>query len=119
MVTVRSVERAHTLTVTGIVSTGGREETPSSRRSRLRRNLAGPSQQLSPPAGECSDQAGGRVLPERDPSKMTPADYDRWYCSPYISSISHQMQQELPGIEVRAIRQVPREKVESSRGWAA
>jgi putative ABC transport system permease protein len=37
---------------------------------------------------------------------MTPAEYDRWYCSPYISSISHQMQQELPGVEVRAIRQV-------------
>ena len=37
---------------------------------------------------------------------MTPVEYDRWYCSPYISSISHQMQQELPGVEVRAIRQV-------------
>src|ERR1019366_6117308 len=43
---------------------------------------------------------------ERDPATMTPAEYDRWYCSPYISSISHQMQQELPGTEVRAIRQV-------------
>jgi putative ABC transport system permease protein len=43
---------------------------------------------------------------ERDPSSMTPVEYDRWYCSPYISSISRQMQEELPGIEVRAIRQV-------------
>ena len=43
---------------------------------------------------------------ERDPATMTPVEYDRWYCSPYISSISHQMQQELPGVEVRAIRQV-------------
>jgi putative ABC transport system permease protein len=37
---------------------------------------------------------------------MTPVEYDRWYCSPYISSISLQMRQELPGVEVRAIRQV-------------
>jgi putative ABC transport system permease protein len=37
---------------------------------------------------------------------MTPVEYDRWYCSPYISSISHQIQQQLPGVEVRAIRQV-------------
>jgi putative ABC transport system permease protein len=37
---------------------------------------------------------------------MTPAEYDRWYCSPYISSISHQMRQELAGVEVRPIRQV-------------
>src|SRR5258708_30871577 len=37
---------------------------------------------------------------------MAPVASDRWYCSPYISSISHQMQQQLPGVEVRAIRQV-------------
>jgi putative ABC transport system permease protein len=37
---------------------------------------------------------------------MTPVEYDRWYCSPYISSISHQIQQQFPGVEVRAIRQV-------------
>jgi putative ABC transport system permease protein len=42
----------------------------------------------------------------RDPHTMTAAEYDRWFCSPYISSISHQMQDELPGVDVRAIRQV-------------
>jgi putative ABC transport system permease protein len=104
-VNVRSGERAHTLTVTGIISTGGREDnaivTPlqvaqdlAGRPGRYRRLLVSA---LTKPADAFS---------ERDPSTMTPADYDRWYCSPYISSISHQMQQELPGIEVRAIRQV-------------
>jgi putative ABC transport system permease protein len=43
---------------------------------------------------------------QRDPAQMTPADYDRWYCSPYISSISKQMHEELPGVDVRPIRQV-------------
>jgi putative ABC transport system permease protein len=42
----------------------------------------------------------------RDPHDMTPVEFDRWYCSPYISSISRQMQEQLPGVEVRAIRQV-------------
>ena len=37
---------------------------------------------------------------------MTPADYDRWYCSPYISSISRQMQEQFPAVEVRPIRQI-------------
>jgi putative ABC transport system permease protein len=104
-VTVRSGERAHTLTVTGIVSTGGREDNAilaplqvaqdlAARPGRYRRLLVSA---LTKPADAFS---------QRDPNKMTPAEYDRWYCSPYISSISHQMQQELPGIEVRAIRQV-------------
>jgi len=104
-VTVHAGDRAHTLSVTGIVSTGGREDNAilaplrvaqdlAARPGRYRRLLVSA---LTKPADAFS---------QRDPSKMTPAEYDRWYCSPYISSISHQMQQELPGIEVRAIRQV-------------
>jgi putative ABC transport system permease protein len=43
---------------------------------------------------------------ERDPLKMTPTEYDKWYCSPYISSISLQIRQVLPGVDVRTIRRV-------------
>ena len=104
-ITARSGERAHTLTVTGIVSTGGREDNAILAPLQVAQDLAGRPDRyrrllvsaLTKPADAFS---------ERDISKMTPAEYDRWYCSPYISSISHQMQQELPGIEVRAIRQI-------------
>jgi putative ABC transport system permease protein len=103
--TVRSGERAHTLTVTGIASTGGREDNAILAPLQVAQDLAGRPDRyrrllvsaLTKPADAFS---------QRDPATMTPAEYDRWYCSPYISSISHQMQQELPGIEVRAIRQV-------------
>ena len=37
---------------------------------------------------------------------MTPAEYDRWYCSPYISSILHQIGEALPGTSSKAVRQV-------------
>jgi putative ABC transport system permease protein len=37
---------------------------------------------------------------------MTGAEYDRWYCSPYISSIGRQIQQVLPGAEARPIRRI-------------
>src|SRR5882757_866222 len=105
MLSVRSGERAHTLAITGIVSTGGREDNAILAPLEVAQDLAGRPNRyrrllvsaLTKPADAFS---------ERDPSKMTPAEYDRWYCSPYIASISHQMQQELPGIEVRAIRQV-------------
>ncbi len=46
------------------------------------------------------------VLAERDPRTLSPTEYDRWFCSPYISSISYQMEQVLPGTEVRTIRRV-------------
>src|SRR3984885_13660231 len=43
---------------------------------------------------------------QRDPSRMSPVEYDRWYCSPYISSIGRQIQEVLPGTEGRPIRRV-------------
>ena len=43
---------------------------------------------------------------KRDRRTFTPAEYDRWFCTPYISSIAFQIQQELPGTDVRVIRRV-------------
>ncbi len=96
---------SHRLSITGIVSTGGREDNAIIAPLEVAQSLAGrPGQYrrllvsaLTKPADSFS---------ERDPTTMTPAEYDRWYCSPYISSISHQIQQQLRGVEVRAIRQV-------------
>src|SRR5882724_6104784 len=42
----------------------------------------------------------------KDPKTMTPAEYDTWYCTPYISSIALQISQELKGTDVRVIRRV-------------
>ena len=42
----------------------------------------------------------------RDPNSLAPADYERWYCTPYISSIALQIKQVLPGADVRVIRRV-------------
>jgi putative ABC transport system permease protein len=42
----------------------------------------------------------------RDPSRMTPADHDRWYCSPYANSIAFQIREALPNARVEQIRQV-------------
>jgi putative ABC transport system permease protein len=42
----------------------------------------------------------------RDPNTLTPAEYDYWYCSPYVSSIALQIKQVLPGADVRVIRRV-------------
>jgi putative ABC transport system permease protein len=91
--------------VVGIVSSGGQEDDAvlaplslaqhlSDRPSQYRRLLVSA---LTKPEDAFS---------QRDPRQMTPVEFDRWYCSPYISSISRQMQEQLPGVEVRPIRQV-------------
>jgi putative ABC transport system permease protein len=93
------------LLVTGIVSTGGDEDNailvPLSVAEKLA-NRPGEFRQLFISAITKPADA----LADRDPKSLTPAEYDRWFCSPYISSISYQIEQVLPGTDVRAIRRV-------------
>src|SRR5579862_28010 len=42
----------------------------------------------------------------RDPRSLNPADYDRWYCSPYAASIAFQLQEAIPHSHAEQIRQV-------------
>ncbi len=42
----------------------------------------------------------------RDPSTLSPAARDRWYCSPYANSIAFQIHEALPNVRVDQIRQV-------------
>lgn len=42
----------------------------------------------------------------RDPGTMSPADRDRWYCSPYANSIALQITEAIPNVRVEQIRQV-------------
>lgn len=97
--------RKQTLTITGILSTGGREDDAVLAPLEVAQELAGRTgsyrrllvSALTKPADAFS---------ERNPKTMSPQEFDRWFCTPYISSISHQMQEEIPGIEVQPIRQV-------------
>ena len=43
---------------------------------------------------------------KRDPRTMTGAEFDRWFCSAYVSSIAYQIEQALPGVEARPVRHV-------------
>ena len=42
----------------------------------------------------------------RNPQTMNADEFERWSCSPYISSIAYSIQQVLPGSEVRVIRRI-------------
>jgi putative ABC transport system permease protein len=104
-VKIAAGNRARTLTITGIVSTGGREDNSILAPLEIAQGLAGrPGEYRRLLVSALTKPAD--TFSQRDPATMTPVEYDRWYCSPYISSISLQMRQQLPGVEVRAIRQV-------------
>ena len=42
----------------------------------------------------------------RDPKTMKADEFERWSCSPYVSSIAYSIRQALPGTDVRVIRRV-------------
>ena len=42
----------------------------------------------------------------RDPASMTPVEFDRWYCTPYVSSIAHQIQEVLPRSQAAPVQRV-------------
>jgi putative ABC transport system permease protein len=91
--------------VTGVVSTGGSEDDAILVPLSLAQEISGhPGQfrQLFVSALTKPEDA----FSERDPNSMNAAEYDRWYCSPYISSIGRQIEQVLPGSNARAIRRV-------------
>lgn len=91
--------------VTGIISTGGQEDDAVLVPLAIAQRISGKPGQyrrllvsaLTKPEDAFS---------QRDPKSMNPGEFDRWYCSPYISSISRQIQEQLPGVSVRPIRQV-------------
>jgi len=46
------------------------------------------------------------ALARRDPKTMNPELFDRWYCSPYVTSIAYQLQEAIPHSHAEQIRQV-------------
>jgi putative ABC transport system permease protein len=93
------------LLVTGILSGGGPEDDAIVAPITIAQEIAGKPgeyRRLYVSALTKPEDEFGR----RDPSTLAPADYDRWFCTPYISSIALQIRRVLPGADVRVIRRV-------------
>jgi len=102
---IRSGNRNMTLTVTGILSSGGPEDDAIVASLQIAQQLADKSGQyrrlyvsaLTKPEDDFA---------RRNPSTMNAADLERWSCSPYASSIAYQIKQVLPGVDAHVIRRV-------------
>jgi putative ABC transport system permease protein len=101
-----SVDAAnHTLTIKGILSTGGAED------DQIVAPLALAQEIIGKPGAVRRVYVSALTKPQdalaiRDPKTMTPEVYDRWYCSPYVESIAYQLQEVIPHSHSEQIRQV-------------
>jgi putative ABC transport system permease protein len=93
------------LTITGIVTAGGAEDDAILVPLSIAQSISGhPGEYRQLLVSALTKPADALAM--RNPSSMTPAEYDKWYCSPYISSISYQIENVIPNTSVRAIRKV-------------
>lgn len=94
--------------ITGEVETGGAED------QQLLLPLAVVQKLLNQPGKMQSVRISALTVPEsqlskkarRDVESLNAAEYDSWYCTAYVSSIAHQLEEAFPGTTVRPIWQV-------------
>jgi putative ABC transport system permease protein len=105
MVEYEDKKAAPVLTVTGTLSTGSSEDEAILVSLELVQYLT------HKPAQYRKLYVSALTKPEddyarRDPKTMNADEFERWSCSPYVSSIAYSIKQVLPGADVRVIRRV-------------
>ncbi|MDH3000239.1 ABC transporter permease [Chelonobacter oris] len=96
------------VTINGILSSGGNEE------NQLIVPLSALQKSLNLGGKVQSVRVSALTVPENDLSRkarenleaLDAEEYDRWYCTAYVSSISHQLEEAVSGAVVRPIWQV-------------
>ena len=92
-------------TVRGILESGGPEEdqvfAPLASVQKLA-GLEGKVRRVEVSALTTPDDAFARA----DVTKLNGEEFDRWYCTPYASSIAYQIRQVIPGAEAKPVYQV-------------
>lgn len=97
-----------TLTVRGIVHSGGTEDDQIIAPLQLAQQLSGHTglvqrvevSALTTPENELARRAA------QNPESLSRMEWDTWYCTAYISSIAYQLEEVIPGARVKAVLQV-------------
>lgn len=101
-------QQEHLFTIKGILSTGGPEESalvaPLAAVQRLAA-LEGKVQSISVSALTVPEDKLSRKA-RQSADALDSLEYDRWYCTAYVSAITHQIEEAIPNIAARPIWQV-------------
>lgn len=106
--TLQAGNQAQTVTVSGVLSSGGEED------SQLVMPLAVVQQLLNLQGKVQAIRVSALTVPENELSRrarenldaLNAEEYDLWYCTAYVSSIAHQLEEAISGAEVRPVWQV-------------
>ncbi len=112
--TLRTEGEAVQVTVSGILSSGGDED------NQLVMPLSTVQHPLGLPGKVQAIRVSALTVPENELSRrarenldaLNAEEYDLWYCTAYVSSIAHQLEEAISGAEVRPVWQVA-----ASEGW--
>lgn len=107
--TVSHSETQENLRVEGIVSTGGLEENQVFVNLPVAQRLAGVPKGASQVLVSALTTPKSKLAPSlrgKRPDQMTPKEYETWYCTPLVESISLQITEVLPGTQAGAVRQI-------------
>jgi putative ABC transport system permease protein len=100
-----TVQPKFALRVAGILDSGGAEDdqiiAPLAAVQKLA-NLEGKVRRVEVSALTKPEDTFARA----DVTKLSPEEFDRWYCTPYVGSIAYQIQQAIPGSEARPVYRV-------------
>ena len=95
-------QQTYSCRVSGVAETGGAED------EQVMAPLAAVQEFAREPDRIRRIEVSALTKPEddfarRDPKRMTPDEFERWSCSPYVSSIDYQIEQAIPGSTARPV----------------
>lgn len=106
--TITASGASQSLIVAGILSTGGPEDDQLFVNLELAQKLSGHEGRidqvrvsaLTTPESKAYERLG------KSPRELPPAEFEKWMCTPFVSSISYQLEENIANSEAQPIRQI-------------
>jgi putative ABC transport system permease protein len=105
---IEAAGRAAEFAVAGIVATGGEEDGAVLAPIESVWALSGLQGRVSRVALSALTTPESAVYERlgKNPKDLPPDEFERWTCTPFVSSIAHELERALPGTEARVVRRV-------------
>lgn len=106
---VKTSKGTKSLNITGVYDAGGDEDEQIFTTLKTAQELSGTKgliDSIEVSALTTPDNELARKAATKGPGSLSPADYETWYCTAYVSSICYQIQEAIPDSVASPVRQV-------------